>query len=310
MLKKKALRKIFITTLTAFVLLCVFSISNLYEEESLKTNLEIEYITGIGTNNIYLFDDNGYLVKTKILLDSKDKADQVKQIIKNLTISNNSKFPNGLKATIPEGVKLQEVYYDEGCVSLNFNKKLLKDKENLEKIIESIVYSIIDLGDINGVIIEVDGEIIPEYNKVLTKDIGINKTYDIKSRNDINKVVIYYLEEISGERFYVPVTKYLNTKDDKIKIIVEELTTSYIYEPNLMSFLNSNTKLLNYEENDDIMTINFNNAIFDKDNKILEEVTYTLAYSIFSNYNVNQVILEVDNKVLETISTKDIDFYR
>ena len=230
----------------------------------------------------------------------------IKQLIKNLTIGDNSKFPNGLKAVIPEDVKLQEVYYDEKIVSLNFNKKILKDKDKLEKIIESIVYSIIDLGDIDGVIIEADGEVIPEYNKVLTKDIGINKTYNINSRNDINKVIVYYLEEISGDNYYVPVTRYLNNKDDKIKIIVEELTTSYIYEPNLMSFLNSNTKLLNYNEQDDVMTINFNNAIFDSSDKVLEEVVYTIAYSVFANYNVEEIVLESDNKVFESINIKDI----
>ena len=57
MLKKKAIRKIFITTLTAFVLLVVYTIPSLYEDETIKTNLEVEYITGIGTNNIYLLDD-------------------------------------------------------------------------------------------------------------------------------------------------------------------------------------------------------------------------------------------------------------
>ena len=78
MLKKKALRKIFITTLTAFVLLVVYSIPSLYQDDALKTNLEVEYITGIGTNNIYLLDKNDYLVKTKILLDSNSKEEQVK----------------------------------------------------------------------------------------------------------------------------------------------------------------------------------------------------------------------------------------
>ena len=74
MLKKRALRKIFITTLTAFILLVLYSIPNINkDEEVLKTNLEVEYITGIGTNNIYLLDKNNYLVKTKILLDTSDK---------------------------------------------------------------------------------------------------------------------------------------------------------------------------------------------------------------------------------------------
>ena len=306
MLKKKAIRKIFITTLTAFVLLVVYSIPSLYEEDAIKTNLEIEYITGIGTNDIYLLDQNGYLVKTKILLDSTDKQEQIKQLINNLIIGDNSKFPNGLTATIPSGTKLLEVFYDENYVTLNFNNNLLKDKDNLERIIESIVYSVIDLGNINGVIIEVNGETIDGYSKVLDKKIGINKKYHIKSRNNINKVVIYYMEEIDGNKYYVPVTKYVNDEDDKIEIIVDELTTSYIYEPNLMSFLNSNTELLNYKEQENIMTLNFNNAIFDEDNKILEEVTYTLAYSIFDNYDVNQVLIQVDGKNIEDISLEDI----
>ena len=84
MLKKRALRKIFITTLTAFILLVLYSIPNINkDEEVLKTNLEVEYITGIGTNNIYLLDKNNYLVKTKILLDTSDKKEQIKLLLEN-----------------------------------------------------------------------------------------------------------------------------------------------------------------------------------------------------------------------------------
>ena len=93
MLKKRALRKIFITTLTAFILLVLYSIPNINkDEEVLKTNLEVEYITGIGTNNIYLLDKNNYLVKTKILLDTSDKKEQIKLLLKNLTKNHTSIF--------------------------------------------------------------------------------------------------------------------------------------------------------------------------------------------------------------------------
>lgn len=308
MLKKKALRKIFITTLTAFILLVTYSIPNLSNKDNtLKTNLEIEYITGIGTNYIYLLDKNGYLVKSRILLDSTDKKEQIKLLLKNLIKSDNSKFPTGLEATIPTGTKVLDVFYDEEYVTVNFSKKLWDiDDDKKDRMIESIVYSIMDLGGVKGVILEVEEEISDEYNKVLDKSIGINKTYNITSRNDINKVVVYYIEDISGDKYFVPVTKYMNKKDDKIKIVVDELTTSYIYEPNLMSFLNSNTKLLDYKEQENLMTVNFNNAIFDGDSKILEEVSYTLAYSVFDNYDVSQVIIQVDGKNVETLSRKDI----
>lgn len=309
MLKRKALRKIFITTLSAFILLVVYSIPNMYQDDTLKTNLEVEYITGLGTNTIYLLDKNNYLVKTKILLESTDKKEQIKLLLKNLTKSDNEKIPSGLKATIPTGTKVLDVILDEGYVTLNFSKKIFKvdTEEEKEKIIESIVYSLMDLGDIYGVIIEVEGEVPPEYNMVLDKSFGINKKYNIKSRNDINKVVIYYLEDLNGNNYYVPVTKYLNNSNEKIKIIVDELTSSYIYESNLMSFFNSNTKLIDYKENENVMSINFNNAIFDDKSKILEEVSYTLAYSVFANYDdVSKIVIQVDGKDIKSIVQKDL----
>lgn len=308
MLKKRAIKKIFITTLSAFILLVTYTISNINNnEEVLKTNLEVEYVTGLGTNNIYLIDDNNYLVKTKLLLDTNDKVEQIKLLLKNLIKSDNSKFPNNLSATIPSNTKVLSVIYDEEYVSIDLSNKVLKlSDEEKEKMVESIVYSVMDLGNIKGVIISINGVLLEGYDKVLDKNIGINKRYNIKSRNDINKVVIYYMEEINDDMYYVPVTRYLNDSRDKVKIIVEELSSSYIYETNLMSFLNSNAKLLDYKEQENVMTLEFNDAIFNDQSKIVEEVKYTLAYSIFENYDVNEVMINVNNKNIESISKKDL----
>ena len=73
-----------------------------------------------------------------------------------------------------------------------------------------------------------------------------------------------------------------------------------------MSFLNSNAELIDYKEQENIMTLNFNNAIFDSNSKVEEEVKYTLAYSVFDNYDVNQVLIQVDGKNIETIGTNDV----
>ena len=307
MLLRRALRKIFITTLTAFILITFYTISNINNKEKvLKTNLEIEYITGIGTNNIYLLDKNNYLVKTKIIIESKEKKEQIKIILNNLNKRNNSKYPKDLSGTINEDIRVLSINYDEGYVTIDFNNKFNKSK-NKEKMVESIVYSIMDLKDVKGVIITVNGNMLEGYNKVLDKNIGINKKYDIKKRDNIQKIVIYYLEDINDTRYYVPVTRYLNDDRDKIKIIVEELASSYIYEPNLMSFLNSNTKLIDYKEQENVMSLNFNTAIFDKNNKVVEEVKYTLAYSIFDNYDVNEVLINVSGKKKTVVSRKDLE---
>ncbi|MBR3049541.1 MAG: GerMN domain-containing protein [Bacilli bacterium] len=314
MLKTKAIRKIFITTLSLFILLVVYSIPNTINNNVLRTNLEVENTTGLYTNNIYLLNNDNYLVKAKILLDSKNIEDKIKKIISNLTISKSSKFSNDLKAIIPKDTKLLNMSINNKIVTLNFSSEFLNMKVDKEKqIISGLVYSILDLDDIDGVIILVNNKVLDKYPntkeelpKILDKKIGINKEYNLSSRDNINKVVIYYINKSGNNNYYVPVTKYVNDSRDKIKIIVEELTTSYIYENNLMSFLNSNTKLINYKEQENIMFLNFNKYLFDGNSKVMEEVLYTISYSVFDNYDVNQVMFQVDGKNINTVGRKDL----
>lgn len=314
MIRTKAIRKMFVTTLTLFILLTVYLIPKTESENVLKTNLEMTNSANIGTNTIYLLNDNNYLVKTKILLSSTKKEDQVKEILTNLIKSDNQKFPSALKSTIPENTIVREIIYNNKIITINFSKEILKvTKEKEKQMISSIVYSIIDLKDIDGVSILVEGESLTEYpnsheklDTILDKKIGINKEYNIKSRENIEKVVIYYLEKIDNNIYYVPVTKYLNDSREKIEIIVDELSSNYIYEPNLMSFLNNNTKLISFEEKENVMFLNFNEYLFGDNDKLLEEVAYTIAYSVFDNYDVNVVFFEVDNKEVKQITISDL----
>lgn len=315
MLRRKALKKIFITTLTAFIIMVISVFPAKFNEETLNTSLEVEYLTGLGTNTIYLLNEDNYLVKTKIFLDSTDKIEQVRGLLDNLIIKDTSNFLSGLYATIPTNVHVNNILYEDKIITIDFSKEILSVHEEDEKnMIASIVYSIIDLKDIDGVKILVDGERLEEYPnskekipEILTKDIGINEKTEIKSRHNIRKVVIYYLEDIDDNLYYVPVTKYVNDDRDKINIIIDELTTSYIYEPNLMSFLNSNVKLSSFSEKENIMFLNFNNLLIDKDKKIQDEVKNTVAYSVFDNYDVDSVIFMVDDNLIDEVSRKSLE---
>ena len=161
---------------------------------------------------------------------------------------------------------------------------------------------------IEGVTIKINGSVLLELPKnkkqipeVLNRNFGINKVFDIDNLNEIKKVTLYYLDEISNSNYYVPVTKYLNDDREKISIIIDNLASNYIYETNLMSLLNQDTELINYEIEDEIMTLNFNNNIFTND-KLLEEVTYTISESIFATYDVKSVIFQVEG---EDVITKN-----
>ena len=174
-------------------------------------------------------------------------------------------------------------------------------------MVEAITYSIINLDEVEGVILQVEGENLTElpYTKkqlpeILNRNYGINKVFDISNFNSIQKVTLYYLDDIGNNRYYVPVTRYLNDDREKINIIIDNLVSSYIYESNLMSLLNQGTELIYYEIEDQMMTLNFNQSIFTND-KLLEEVTYTIAESVFENYEVESILFEVEGKELLTV---------
>lgn len=311
MLRTKAIRKIFLTTLTVFILLTVFTITNYNNDNDnvLRTNLEIEDIAGLKTNVIYLLNDEGLLVQDRVLLDGSSVEEKIEKLLINLTEGSTGSFADGLSKVIPKGTIIKNVMVGNKYVTIDFSKELLNVSEEKEKsMITAIVYSVMDLDDLLGVSILVEGKSLEEYpnskekiNKILDKSIGINKNYDITSFNNINKVVIYYLENINDNLYYVPVTKYVNDDREKVNIIVEELASSYIYESNLMSFLNSNVSLIEYEEKDNIMSLNFNDYLFDGNDKVLEEVLYSIAYSVFDNYDVSMVSFEVNGEIVNHI---------
>ena len=58
MIKTKAIRKIFTTTLSMFIILCVFSLMTINLDNTLKVNLEINDISGIGNGYVYLLSKN------------------------------------------------------------------------------------------------------------------------------------------------------------------------------------------------------------------------------------------------------------
>lgn len=310
MLKSRAIRKIFITTLSLFIFLVVYSLPTLDNSYVLKTNLEIESTTGLATDNIYLLNDDGYLVKSRVLLEGATLEDKIAEILDQLTVRDENHFPKGLFPYIPKGTKVLNILHGEGKVTVDFSHEFLNMDVYTEKqIISGVVFSILDLGDVEEVIILVEGEVLREYpntkedlSSPLTKNIGINQEYNLTSRDDISKVVIYYLSRINDEMYYVPVTKYLNDSRDKIKIIIDELSTSYIYEPNLMSFLHSQVELLDYYEQENVLFLNFNKFLFDSDDKVLEEVLYSISYSVFDNYDVSMVMFEVNDQYVGQVS--------
>ncbi len=309
MLKKRALRKIFIS------LSCIIIVGILYifpdKNESIKTN-----ITKSNNDNdiIYLIDNNNYISRVSTILTSDTILDKVKEIISILTIGSNNYIREGFTKVIPKNTKLLSLNIQDNLVKLNFSKEFLNvDISNEEKMIEAIVYSLTSINDIKYVSIYVEGEILnklPKSNKklntILDRSIGINKEFNINNINNTTKTTIYYMSKYKDYYYYVPVTKVTNDDISKIEIIIKELSSSKILGTNLISYLNNNTELLSYNETDKTLLLNFNEGILEdiNTNNILEEVSYSINLSIQDNYDINEVLYYVNDKIVSTFSLK------
>jgi len=319
MLRKIYLKKILISVSALFALFLIYLIPT--ENKELKDiKSEITYIDStVETNNIYLLDSHNMVSLTNIMVSGEDLEAKAKDLIEALIqgSTKEDQIPNGFKSILPTDTKLLNIKLENNILKIDFSKEILDVKKCLEeKMIEALTYTLTSIDGIDGIIIYVEGNILnklPQTNinlpSTLDRNFGINKEYDITSSKDITSVTTYYVSKNNNDYYYVPVTKYLNDDREKIKIVIEELGSSSIYNTNLMSFLNDNVKLLSVEQIEDTLNLNFNEYIYSNlDTKeILEEVIYTICLSIEDNYDVNQIVFNVNNEEIYKSVLKSIE---
>ena len=292
MLKSFSINKILKITLFffIFILFCLYPKKNKYE---LKTNPVI----GGNYHDIFLIDSNGYVSKTTIAVSSIEKEKMAKDLIISLIVDskNKSKLPDGFKSIIPKGTNLQKVSINNKYAIISFDENILKTN-NKNKMLECIIYTLTSINDVKYVKILVNEKENDFFDFEYSREYGINKEYNITSLKDINNITIYYVSKYNDVNYYIPVTKYYNSNDDKIKIIINELSAKSSYQSNLMSYLNYDTKLINYNIDNDDLYLYFDQSILGEDDKILEEVIFSISYSIKDSYPVSNIHFYVDNK--------------
>ncbi len=320
MLKRMSLRKISVASLTLLILLLLYFIPT-NKEEDINPMQELKYEYDNNKTVIYLLDSSDYVART--LIKSCACDDVIKKatdLINGMIIdgTKSSIIPNGFRLIIPSGTEIRNINYENNILTVDFSKEILEISEKYEeKMIEAITYTLINIDGVDKVVLKVEGKVfdkLPHSGKklptYLDQSYGINKVYDLSSTREIDSYTIYYVNNYNDTNYYVPVTKYINNdKQDKVKVIIEELSSAPIYESNLMSFLNVNTKLLNYEVKDKSIILNFNDMILNDitDNNILEEVVYTISLSLNDLYDLDEVIFSVNNQEICKTVLKNLD---
>lgn len=311
MLKRICKRKIIISSIILLLIVTLKTIptNNNIESKISYVNYELE------TNEVYLLDNNKFLSRVKI--PTHNKNNKLVEELLNILICNDiskDKIPNNFSCVLNKNTKINKISIKNNTIKIDLSKEVL-DTNNEEIIIESIIYTLTSIDNINNIIIYIDGKLLTKLPKSninlppsLSREFGINKKYNLNSTKNISKTNIYYINKQDDKIYYTPVTLINNDNREKIEIIIDELSNKII-DSKLSSYLNNNTKVINSTIKDKTMYVNFNENILDgfNDNNILEEVIYTISLSINDNYNINNVFFDVNNKEIAKTAIKSLE---
>ena len=308
MLKKSSLRRIMVATLALFILLIIYFFPTTMPIEESLSYIEKQEMP------IFLVDSLEYIARTSIVQESKTTDELILEVIESLTIGSekSSYIRDGFKGIIPEGTKVLDTNLENGILTINFNKNFLNVSiKDEEKMLEALIYSILEIPGIKKLSIEVVGEKLknlpnskkklPEF---LDKNYGVNKIYNLDSIKDTSKTTIYYLSKHNDYYYYVPVTKVSNETGEKAEIIIKELKSTPIYHTNLISYLAASTNLTNYELLENSISLSFDNHLLANlnDEDMLEEVKYSIALSLRDSYGIEEVLFNYPNSDQEVMA--------
>ncbi len=297
MIKNCAKRKLIITTFALLIFLITLTFPK--TEEEIK-NVTITYMKA-NKAPIYILNQDDLVIRTDISINGDDVISKAKEMIEILTINNakSAYIPNLFKPIIPKNTKVLSIDIQDKTLKINFSKDFLNiDKDYSEKMIESLVYSLTELDGIEGVIIYVENKIletIPNTNEklppLLTRDIGINKVYDLSNLKDVSKTTTYYIAKENNTSYYIPVTLLENNEKDKVEIIIERLKTNPSIKTNLISYLSANTELTNYELLENEIQLSFSPLLYEglASKDLEEEVKYSISLSLKDTLNIENV---------------------
>lgn len=300
MLKNSIFKKITIIFMIVAILLTAYFFP---KKEKFVIPEEVIYVDEMLTIPIYTKEQNNYVARTMV---SKKNDNDIEYIISVLTKnSENSKnLPINFYPLIPENTKLLDYQNIEGLLKINFSKEFLNiNKDDEIKLIESLIYSLCELNNVNKIMLFIENEKLNELPNskiklpnILDKSFGINKKYESNNIKNSIKTTIYYLGKYNDEVYYIPITKITNDTRECIEIIIDELKKSSVYENNLLSYLNASYELQNYEILENSISLSFNNKLLANinDDDMLEKVKYSISYSLKDTYNIDDIIININ----------------
>ena len=180
---------------------------------------EIDY----SYSKVFLKDKDNTLVPLTIKYEKFDSLGEELMYVTNM-LKVDSKVSNStFKGLLPSNTKVKSLELKDNVLNLNFDENFMTyDSKDELRLLESLVWTLTDFNEVDSINLYVNDERLtnmPVSNTPIKfnvdRQIGINN-YLLTSTilGSGQKVLSYYEKQINDSYYYVPVTHYVNNKEN------------------------------------------------------------------------------------------------
>ncbi|AXI09615.1 spore gernimation protein [Oceanobacillus sp. 143] len=291
------------------------------DEDSKASSEESEQTEGEETSEVaeetvprqlFLLDANGMVASQTLELPKLESKEVATQVIEYLVKGGpvTEMLPNGFQAVLPEGTEVIGVNLKEDGTMIVDLSEEFKDYQASEElqILESVTHTLTQFENVNKVQLWINGHPQTEMpvngtpiGEGYSRANGINIT-DTDTLDLVNSqaVTMYYPAEHGENRYYVPVTQYVEKGEEEFfHSIVQSLLEGPGYQADVVNVFNSQTDLASEPVlSDGVLELVFNEEIL-KDSEqgiIADEVMETLVRTLTEQEAIDAVDIKVENK--------------
>ncbi|MFD1065414.1 GerMN domain-containing protein [Oceanobacillus locisalsi] len=263
------------------------------------------------SRELYLIDSNGMVASQMIDLPVPEENQVAQQVVEYMVKGGpvTPMLPNGFQAVLSEdtevlGIDLQE----DGTIVVDLSGDFSEYEASSElPILEAVTHTLTQFDNVHKVKLRVDGVDLKEMpvngtpiNNGYTRANGINLTNnDTLDYFNSSPVTMYYPAEQENNRYYVPVTQYVEMEDEKdITGVINELINGPGYQNQVVNVFSPEAALTEdpvIEEG--VANLTFNEGILmDAEQHIIsDEVMETVVRTLTERPEIDAVNVQVEN---------------
>ncbi|WP_067727252.1 GerMN domain-containing protein [Oceanobacillus damuensis] len=286
----------------------VDNLENIAEEVNEDTEVVAEETV---PRQLFLIDSNGMVASQTLELPAPNANEVAAQVLEYLVKGGpvTPMLPNGFQAVLPEGTEVLGLNLQEDGTMIVDVSEDFKNYEGTEelKILESMTHTLTQFENVSKIKLRINGQALDEmpvngtpigdgYSRVNGINIVDTDTLDLL---ESKPVTMYYPAEHDENRYYVPVTQYIEVDDNnEFSSIIQGLIDGPGFQTNVVHVFNSETLLASEPVlTDGVLEIVFNDGILkDSDQSVIsDEVMETIVRTLTEQRNVEAVNVKVEN---------------